>query len=154
MQQQGLSPERQDNELQRKNSMGKRWKELVIDCISPNTKQVRLSFRGPGSPSPDRPAARQLFVDKGFDAESPAAEPCSQPDSSRKPAFVNSNRYDCYTESSLSKPRANPAKEVATSHSEYEILGIKQILALQLIPSFSSAGLSSQFRAEDLMNRG
>jgi len=42
--QQQESPERLGNGLQRQKSLGKRWKELVIDCISPNTKQVRLGF--------------------------------------------------------------------------------------------------------------
>ena len=69
LQQQEQFPEKNTSELQRKNSMGKRWKELVIDCISPNTKQVRLSYRGPNSPATS--AARQLFADKS-DIGSPA----------------------------------------------------------------------------------
>ena len=64
MQQQEQSPEKPSTDLQRKNSLGKRWKELVIDCISPNTKHVHLSFRGSAGASLDRPAARQLFAEK------------------------------------------------------------------------------------------
>lgn len=92
VQQQDQSPERQGSDLQRKNSLGKRWKELVIDCISPNTKQVRLSFRAPGSPSQERSAARQLFADRALDSDCPPA-PEAQCYSPGKAAFLCNSRY-------------------------------------------------------------
>ena len=42
-------------------SAGKKFRELVIDCISPNTRRIRVRQWG-GSPSSNKSAARELFA--------------------------------------------------------------------------------------------
>lgn len=59
--QQEPSPEKSQPDMQQQRSFGARCKELVIDCISPNTKQVRLSTRSLSSPQSSRPTAKVLF---------------------------------------------------------------------------------------------
>ena len=77
------SPPRQG--LQSQKSFGKRCKELVIDCISPNTKQVRLATRGSASSSPG-PTARALFSDRSATPRSFSQQPPS-PDSAGRDAW-------------------------------------------------------------------
>lgn len=62
---QGASPEREQAEYPMQRSFGKKRKELVIDCASPNTKQVSLNTQK-GPPAGAKLTSKTMFSEAGM----------------------------------------------------------------------------------------